>query len=129
MSKQKTFKIIERKLSVRSTSSIDSGISVQRDIEKDDTWSVSSASSSSSSSTSTSIQITENPGLSDYETEEESSEIIDINYNKDDTASIFSENKSKIFSVKDLHMFGYGSQLDFRLSSEQFSSLDRETAV
>lgn len=124
----KVWNIIERKASVLSTSSIDSGISVQRDNdEKDnkrDTWSISSSSSSSSS---TSIRINDSSPLSDYETDEENSGIQDVVFRKDDIESVF--NEKALLTQESVHLICSRSQFCLSFANGQSSSASRETAV
>ena len=122
----KLWEVVERKISVLSSSSIDSGISVQREDKKDklDAYSIRSFSSSSS----VSIDVNESPALSDYESDEDNSQNISQDFLKDDMNDIFNENQTD-FSAKDLQLILHGSKFEFHFSKDEFLLANRETAV
>lgn len=124
----KLLEVIGRKESVLSSSSIDSGISVQRENSKErkDSWSLHT--SSSSTPLSVIVQVDENSSLSDYESDEESCENHVTECEKDDMRNSLCENKLGFRRI-DLQSICYGSQFEFHLIREDFLSADRETVV
>ena len=115
--------VIERKISVLSTSSVDSGISVRADNNRERiaSW------NSSSVSTLPSIVIaidSDNSDLSDYETDEE---------NCVNQSTGFGQNRivNSKFSIigKDIQPICFGSQFELHCTREDLLSAERETAV
>ena len=123
--------VIERKISVVSSSSIDSGISVQRDTgkeqQREELWSL--RSSSSSLPPSIMNEVDENSTLSDYETDDENCENHANDCEKSDTRTILEENKLGCIGMVDLQSICYGSQFAFHIKRDDFLSAERETVV
>ena len=119
--------VIERKISVLSTSSVDSGISVRADDNRDriGSWNRSSV------STLPSVVIAvdnDNSDLSDYETDEENCVNQSIGFEQKRIMDNFNDSRASIIG-KDIQPICFGSQFELYFTREDLLSAERETAV